>query len=206
MKTLLLAFLLFNVAFLGGCASSGPAKRKGAAVQGAPVPDVSTEVVDLVDPPGRMDNGPRYVMGAFPGELTVPATYRAQVIDGKYVLVRETDPRRILSSPSITVIAGDISGGDLAIQPALMPQEIAEEVTRNRVQTAELLRLLPEFRSQMDAMGKQAEELYRHNQVLAARLSEVAAAAHQLVTGKLPEDSSSAAENDTGDKDRNNEP
>lgn len=164
------------VGFAYGCTSNG-SKSKGAKIQGAPTPDVSMNVINLVDPPDSKRPGTTMTI---PNQMTMPATYRLQVVDGRQVLIRETDPRKILTSPTIAVIAGDVSTGDVGIQPALLSPEVATEIVKNRVQTDKILQLLPEFAAQMTAMAEQTKQLQQHNVTLTQQLANVARYAQQL--------------------------
>lgn len=114
---------------------------------------ISKAVLDKADPPATSQ---KVVLA--PDQLIVPGTYRMMVVDGRTVLVRETDARKVLTSPAVQIVAADQSGTDLSLQPALLPQEVSEEIVRNRAQTDAALRVLPGL---MAEQRRQAEELRR---------------------------------------------
>ena len=140
---------------------------------------VSKAVLDKADPPELAAEK----VTLAPNQLIVPGTYRMMVVDGQTVLVRETDPRKVLTSPAVQIIAADQSGTDLSLQPALLPQEVSEEIVRNRAQTDAALRVLPGL---MAEQRRQAEELQRLREAKAPQKQPTSAA----------EDSATAVPND----------
>jgi hypothetical protein len=98
-----------------------------------------------------------------PDQLIVPGVYRLLVVDGQTVLVKETDPRKILMSPAVQIISTDPMGTDLAIQPALLPQEVTEEIAKNRAQTDAVMRAIPQLVERINALGAEEQRLIDAN-------------------------------------------
>jgi hypothetical protein len=170
---------------LSGCAGNrnAPKHARGATAQGAPVSDVSVLVINEVDPPGPRQVRAAAGEAAVTGEpMTLPATYRRMVVDGKTVLVRETDPRRMLASPAVTYIAGDAGQGDVSVQPGLLPQELAAEIVRTRARSEALGSVLPQVLQRMDALAAEAKKMQEANLALVAHMNRVATYAQSLET------------------------
>src|SRR5258708_20394764 len=95
----------------------------------------SRGALDRVDPPGdRPLRAARPPAGITPPEMIfLPAAYRLVVLNGQTVLVRETDEAAMRPAPaSMRVVTGEIARGELSYQPALLPQEIAQELVKVR--------------------------------------------------------------------------
>ncbi len=156
---------LVLLVLLGGCAAPNrPQERPGAAPLGASRPAVSAGVVSGEPEPGGL---------RLPERLALPASYRLMLLDGHLALVRETDAQTFAQAPtSMRIVSGEIARGELAYQPALLPQEIAAEVAANRESAARMDNAL-------DAIMGRSREL--SEQVLAlraqsARLADMLAA------------------------------
>jgi hypothetical protein len=68
-----------------------------------------------------------------PERIALPAAYRLVLLDGHLTLVRESDPETLEAAPgSLRIVTGEVARGELAYQPALLPQELAAEVAANR--------------------------------------------------------------------------
>ena len=109
-----------------GCSVSPQSAGPGPARPGMPPLAIDPTVVD--QPAAHPAAAIR-----LPERITIPAAYRLVLLDGRLTLVRETDPEALESAPtSLRVVTGEIARGELAYQPALLPQELAAEVAANR--------------------------------------------------------------------------
>jgi hypothetical protein len=179
MKTLsyIQVFGILAALGLAGCASSNAPDRGGATLQGAPRPIVSQSVMDKAAIAGAQGQPASRVVIA-PDQLVAPGTYRLLIVDGQTVLVRETDPRKILTSPAVQIVATDPMSTDLAIQPALLPQEVTEEIVKNRAQTDEALRTLPQLMAQVNALKAEQKRLTDENTELLTVIRQAVANAN----------------------------
>jgi len=166
MKPVLFICGAMAAAVLSGCSSSssstgtkGTRDRAGAQPPGAPRVPVSAAVLNKNTPATLPEQ-----ITLPPGQLIAPGTYRIVVVDGNTVLVHETDPRKILTSPAVQVIASDPMGTDLSLQPAMLPQEVAEEIVRNRAQTDVALRALTAVLAEQKRQGEELRRLRGSNQ------------------------------------------
>lgn len=144
-----------------GCASQPHKKAKGAQPQGAPRSPVSAEVLeaaDAADPSARRP-GEYQTMG----KIVVPASYRLVFQDGNPVFIRETDARRLNSHPAVRLVASEQGSGEINLQPALLPQELAQEIITNRAQTQALMEVVPQLQQSVAVLGQQAETLAKQN-------------------------------------------
>jgi hypothetical protein len=157
-----------GLAILCGCAApsrlqDGP----GADRVGAPHPsvDATALVRAAAEPaPGAL---------RMPERLALPASYRLMLLDGHLALVRESDGEALAQAPtSMRIVTGEIARGELAYQPALLPQELAAEVAANRESSARMDNAL-------DAVMRRSRELSEQALALQAqsrRLAQVLAA------------------------------
>jgi hypothetical protein len=150
-----------------GCAAPSRLQEGlGAAHIGAPSASVDA---GLVGAPA----GPDPVAIRLPDRLTLPASYRLVLIDGHLSLVRESDAQALAGAPaSLRVVTGEIARGELAYQPALLPQELAAEVAANRESSARMDNALAAVMQRSRELSAQALEL----QAQSTRLADLVAA------------------------------
>jgi hypothetical protein len=158
-----------------GCASADrPQSGPGAAKVGVPRAQVDTAV--LLPPSGGGEAAPGPVQ--LPDRITLPASYRLVLLEGHFVLVRESDPQALVPAPaSMRIISGEIARGELAYQPGLLPQELAAEVAANRESSARMDNALEDVMRRSRELSAQALEL----QAQSRRLAELLAAAQARV-------------------------
>jgi hypothetical protein len=157
------------LAILCGCASPNRLQEgPGAARVGAPRTAVDEAAFSRAAPepaPGAI---------RMPERLALPASYRLMLLDGHLALVRESDGEALAQAPtSMRVVSGEIARGELAYQPALLPQELAAEVAANRESSARMDNAL-------DAVMRRSRELSDEALALQAesrRLEEMVSAA-----------------------------
>jgi hypothetical protein len=129
-----LAIPVAFIALLCGC--SAPTRLQegpGAGRIGAPRPRVDAAPAYGANPE------PEGSVLRMPERLALPASYRLMLLDGHLTLVRETDAQALSQAPtSMRIVMGEVSRGELAYQPALLPQEIAAEVAANRESSARM--------------------------------------------------------------------
>lgn len=161
------------VALLLLCACAAPNRPQagpGAAMVGSPRTPVDAAVVG---------SGPRAVAGGtdrdsirLPDRITLPASYRLVLLDGHLVLVRETDPQTLLQAPSsMRIVMGELARGELAYQPALLPQELAAEVAANRESSARMDNALEAVMRRSRELSEQSMDLQAQSRRLAELLS-----------------------------------
>jgi hypothetical protein len=157
--------ILLSLMTVCGCSSpKRPQAGPGAAAIGAPVSPVDAALAD----------DPLRPSGAFrlPDRITLPASYRVMLLDGHLTLVRETDSQALDPSPaSLRIITGEIARGELAYQPALLPQELAAEVAANRESAARMDNAMESVLQRSRELSAQAMEVEGQAQRLAALLS-----------------------------------
>jgi hypothetical protein len=113
-----------------------------------------------------------------PERVTLPAAYRLMLLDGHLALVRETDAQTLEPAPaSMRIVTGEIARGELAYQPALLPQELAAEVASNRESAARMDNALDTVMRRSRELSDQALEL----EAQAGRLAQLLAAAQARV-------------------------
>ncbi len=153
-----------------GCAAPGPRPPQpggGPADQGAPP-------VQAASPVGPVPAG-------LPDRITLPAAYRLMLLDGHMTLVRESDPQALGGSPaSLRIVAGEISRGELAFQPGLLPQELAAEVAANRESSARMDNALAEVMRRSRDLSDQAVGLQDQSRRLSEMLASIMARLAQL--------------------------
>jgi len=149
----------------GGCASPvRPQAGPGAARIGAPASPMDATLAG--NPQGAP--GPLRL----PDRITLPASYRVIVLDGHLTLVREADSQALDPSPaSLRIVTGEIARGELAYQPALLPQELASEVAANRESAGRMDNAMESVLQRSRELSAQAMEVEGEAQRLAALLS-----------------------------------
>jgi hypothetical protein len=78
------------------------------------------------------------------------------------------------------VVAGEISRGELAYQPGLLPQELAAEVAANRESSARMDNALDSVMRRSRELSEQALELQAQSRKLAEMLSAEQARVQEL--------------------------
>jgi hypothetical protein len=178
MKSARLLILTVLLALAAGCASKTAQSKQGAQAPGAPKLQVSPRVIDLVDPPDA--SRPR-VARADADKIVLPACYRLVLVDGKQVLVRETDAQAIQGNPgSLRIVTGEIARGEISYQPGLVDQELAEEVVRTRQSQAAADNAAINLTNQSAEVVAQSKQLQAQNKALAIRLAQIAAYTQSL--------------------------
>lgn len=160
-----------STAFIVACAlivsagcSSPSKKTSGAKPQGAPRSPVTPEVIERMDAADASSARPlAYASPSLPNQIIVPAQYRLMYQDGRPVFVRETDARRISAHPAVLLTSAEPGSGEVNLQPALLPQELAREIVANRAQTQALMEVVPKVEQSVEVLGQQAELLSRQN-------------------------------------------
>jgi hypothetical protein len=158
----------------GGCASPArPQTAAGATPLGAPRSPVRADLIDRIDPP---DGGSSTIR--LPEQITLPATYRLVLVEGHLMLVRAREGQTIPAGPtSLRIVAGEIARGELAYQPALLPQELAAEVAAGRESAARLEGALAGVMQRSWELAAQTERLEAQTRGLAALLPHPAGGA-----------------------------
>jgi hypothetical protein len=160
------AWTLFPVSALllaAGCAGPrAPAARAHAAPE-------------AVLPAREADNP------GLPDRIAIPAAYRLVLLEGHLALVRVADEQSLVPAPaSLRVVTGEISRGELAYQPGLLPQELAAEVAANREAAARMDNALEEVMRRSRQLSDQALELKAESTRLAGLLQEAQARIAEL--------------------------
>jgi len=156
--------LLAGLVLAGGCASrpdTGPAR---VGRDRPPAPD------------GTGTGKPEHDAepGLLPDRIVIPAAYRLMLLDGHLALVRVADEQALAPAPaSMRIVMGELSRGELAYQPALLPQELAAEVAANRESSARMDNALETVMRRSRELSDQALELKAES----ARLAELLEAA-----------------------------
>jgi hypothetical protein len=167
---------------LSACASPNrPQAAPGAQSVGVPARavDPSTLAAAL----GQNGPGPDAEAIRLPDRITLPAAYRLMLVDGHLALVRETDAQTLDPGPtSLRVITGEISRGELAYQPGLLPQELAAEVASNRESAARMDNALDSVMQRSRELSDQAAELKAQAEKLGALLATAQARATNAET------------------------
>jgi hypothetical protein len=157
-KSILTACLALAV----GCAAPSRLQEgPGAAHIGAPSLPVDAGLVGARAAPDP-------VAIRLPDRLTLPASYRLILLDGHLALVRESDAQALAPAPaSLRVVTGEIARGELAYQPALLPQELAAEVAASRESAARMDNALAAVMLRSRELSAQALELQAQSRKLA---------------------------------------
>jgi len=136
---------------------------------------------------------PEYGSGAdrspirMPDRITLPATYRLVLVDGHLALVRETDAQALQPGPaSMRIVMGEIARGELAYQPALLPQELAAEVAANRESAARMDNALDSVMKRSRELSEQALQLEAQGRRLAELLAAAQARVRELEPAGAP--------------------
>lgn len=185
--------LLAGLALAGGCAGPNRGQPGPATAHvGAPASPVDAGLLSgPLDTPGP---GAGREAVRLPDRITLPAAYRLMLLDGRLALVRETDAQSLEGAPtSMRIVAGEIARGELAYQPALLPQELAAEVAANRESSARMDNALGSVMERSRELSAQALELQAESRKLAemlaraqARIAELEAASRPAAAAKPP--------------------
>ncbi len=169
---------------LCGCAGTGGVPSgSGAAPVGAPKLAVDPWVVSESPPLAGGSQAQEPVR--LPDRIALPATYRLMLVDGHMTLVRETDTQALAPSPaSLRIVTGEVARGELAYQPALLPQELAAEVAANRESSARMDDALDAVMKRSRELSEQALGLEEQSRKLAALLEAAQARVRELEAGK----------------------
>jgi hypothetical protein len=182
----LIPFSIAAALLLGACASpKRPQSAPGAQALGVPdrVVDPSVAAVALAGDGGSPESGAIQL----PDRITLPAAYRLMLVDGHLALVRDTDAQSLERTPtSLRVISGEISSGDLACQPGLLPQELAAEVASNRESAARMDNALESVMQRSRELSDQAAELKAQAEKLGALLAASQASGAAAEAAKTP--------------------
>lgn len=148
-----------------GCSLSPQAAGPAAAHVGVPVLSVDPAVVGAATAAA-----PEPVR--LPERITLPASYRLMLLDGHLALVRESDPQALEPAPtSMRIVTGELARGELAYQPALLPQELASEVAANRESSARMDNALASVMQRSRELSEQALLIEAQSRKLAELLS-----------------------------------
>jgi hypothetical protein len=168
---------------LGACAGpSRPPGSEGAALPGPVRSPVGLSAIDRADPPPAEPTPMR-----LPDRITLPAAYRLMLLDGHLSLVRETDEETLRpGAASLRVVTGEIARGEIAYQPALLPQELAAELAANREGAARMNDALDGVLRRSRELSEQARELAEQNRRLEDLLRAAEARVRELESQKNP--------------------
>ncbi len=170
-------------------APGSPQEGPGAALPGAPDPVAGPGVLGAQPAAGAPPAGIR-----LPERITLPASYRLMLLDGHLALVREADDLALeRPPPSMRIVSGEIARGELAYQPALLPQELAAEVAANRESAARMDDALGSVMRRSQELADQALELQAQSRALAERLQAAEARVRELeAAGRAAKEPASA--------------
>jgi len=100
------------------------------------------------------------------------------LLDGHLALVRVSDEEALAAAPaSLRIIMGELSRGELAYQPGLLPQELAAEVAANRESSARMDNALETVMRRSRELSDEALELKSES----ARMTELLQAARARI-------------------------
>jgi uncharacterized coiled-coil protein SlyX len=120
------------------------------------------------------------------------------LLDGHLTLVRETDSQALEPAPaSMRIVTGEVARGELAYQPALLPQELAAEVAANRESAARMDNALASVMQRSRELAERALALEAQSKKLAETLRAAEARIGELEAAGSP--SKAAAKADAGD-------
>jgi hypothetical protein len=183
-RTVLAAFPAALVLLCACTAQSRPQAAPGAAHVGAPNPPFDQAVLDGAVPD---HGGADRAAIRMPDRITLPATYRLVLVDGHLALVRETDAQALQPAPtSMRIVMGEIARGELAYQPALLPQELAAEVASSRESAARMDNALDSVMKRSRELSEQALQLEAEGRRLAELLAAAQARVRELEAGGPP--------------------
>jgi hypothetical protein len=168
-----------SLVLLAGCAATHrPQGEPGAGMIGAPNPDFDRTVVRGAGLDASKAEGAAIRM---PDRITLPATYRLVLLDGHLALVRETDAQAMEPGPtSLRIVMGEVARGEIAYQPALLPQELASEVASSRESSARMDNALEGVMRRSRELSEQARELEAQGKTLAELLAAAQAREREL--------------------------
>jgi hypothetical protein len=174
------AALSAGLLFLGACAGQNrPQAEPGAQGVGAPRPAADPELADGARPTPREATEREPIR--MPDRITLPASYRLLLVDGHLALVHETDSQALEPPPtSMRIVMGEIARGEIAYQPALLPQELAEQVASNRESSARMDNALETVMQRSRELSDQALELEAQGKKLAELLAAAQARVREL--------------------------
>ena len=174
------------VALLGACTSQNrPQGAPGASSVGAPNPPYDRRVLDGAGPDAGSGADSRPVR--MPDRIALPATYRLILVDGHLTLVRETDAQALEPPPtSMRIVMGEVARGELAYQPALLPQELAAELAASRESAARMDNALDTVMQRSRELSEQALALEAQGRKLAELLAAAQARVRELEAGGPP--------------------
>jgi hypothetical protein len=194
MKTSPLSILL-GLGLLCGCSTSGVTQGGPAALPiGAPAPAFDASVLGTAQQP----SSPALRL---PDRITIPASYRMMLLDGHFALVREADSQALDPSPtSMRIVTGEISRGEIAYQPALLPQELATEVAANRESAGRMDNALESVMARSRELSEQARSAQAQSQRLGELLAAAEARIRELESARKPRSTTREADKaDPGD-------
>jgi hypothetical protein len=167
--------LAAGLVLLGACSEpSRPQRAVGATQIGAPRSSVEEALLGSPGGPERpARDGERIRL---PDRIILPAAYRLILLDGHLTLVRESDAQAVQPGPtSLRILMGEVARGELAYQPALLPQELAAEVASNRESSARMDNALETVIRRSRELSAQALELEAQSKRLEQLLEEAQA-------------------------------
>jgi hypothetical protein len=175
------------------CACAAPNRLQdgpGATHVGAPETPFDARVL------GGVPSAARAAI-RLPDRITLPASYRLVLLDGHLTLIRETDAAALEEPASIRIVSGETARGELAYQPALLPQELAAEAAANRESSARMNRALETVMQRSRELSEQALELQAQSQKLAELLSAEQARVRELeAEGRAAPEKDASAKSD----------
>jgi hypothetical protein len=177
----LLLLACVALASVCGCSSRGASQGGPAAAHvGAPSLAVDASVL-------RQDSAPTPIRYELPGRITLPASYRLVIVDGHLTLVREADTQALEPAPtSMRIVSGEISRGELAYQPALLPEELAAEVAANRESAGRMDNALESVMARSRELSDQARAAQAEAERLAQLLASAEARIRELEPARKP--------------------
>jgi hypothetical protein len=180
------AMLAAALALLGACSEpSRPQRAVGATAVGAPrlaADEALLASPGASAPPAR--DGDRIRL---PDRIVLPAAYRLILLDGHLALVREADAQAVDPAPtSLRILMGEVARGELAYQPALLPQELAAEVASNRESAARMDNALETVMRRSRELTAKALELEAQSKRLEQLLEEARARPHSAAPDSPP--------------------
>jgi hypothetical protein len=181
------ALFTAGLVLLGACTEPGrPQHAVGATRIGAPSPVVDETL--LGTHPGSNRPAPDADRIRLPDRIILPAAYRLILLDGHLALVRETDAQAVEPAPtSMRILMGEVARGELAFQPALLPQELAAELASNRESAARMDNALETVMRRSRELSEQARALEAQSKRLEQLLEEAQARPPPAPAPAVPE-------------------
>ncbi len=179
------AWFAAALVLLGACSEPNrPQEAIGATQIGAPSLAVDEALLGFhggTEHPARGADRIR-----LPERIVLPAAYRLILLDGHLALVRETDAQAVEPAPtSLRILMGEVARGELAYQPALLPQELAAEVASSHESSARMDNALEAVMRRSRELSEQARELEAQSKRL-EQLVEEAQARPRAATDSKP--------------------